>query len=368
MPRFKPGDFEECTWSESRIADLVAKRGPMLNRTELKDVFQRCMLSGAAAIAKVVVKAEAREDNWTVQEVGKATTPDSAAFIGLCLGEAGKLSRVLNQVMCPSMHPSLAPGAPGQMSVTELLETRQTLGLMGTSRQFAVIGPWEGEAPKTGATASLFLRLLQAAFKALQLPHVVVRDFARTSEEASRLLALASTGGAVLLGPLTTQLASEAWADVSFVDCVERLQPLGSKRTAAILGERGDPAACVAGLNAVGFQRIVTATPCEEPDVEVVKDLDALIYMGMEMQLEKLQQSLTEICQSNKPMAPTWLSEVAKKSDCQMVSSEVFLLEEMLAWFRAWHIEAKADVLKEVVAKELVNFREASQQARQAWT
>lgn len=29
------------------------------------------MLSGAAAIAKVVVKAEAREDNWTVQEVGQ---------------------------------------------------------------------------------------------------------------------------------------------------------------------------------------------------------------------------------------------------------------------------------------------------------
>lgn len=90
----------------------------------------------------------------------KATTPDSAAFIGLCLGEAGKLSRVLNQVMCPSMHPSLAPGAPGQMSVTELLETRQALGLMGTSRQFAVIGPWEGEAPKTSAAASLSLRLV----------------------------------------------------------------------------------------------------------------------------------------------------------------------------------------------------------------
>lgn len=58
------------------------------------------------------------------------------------------------------MHPSLAPGAPGQMSVTELLEMRQTLGLMGTSRQFAVIGPWEGEAPKTSATASLSLRLM----------------------------------------------------------------------------------------------------------------------------------------------------------------------------------------------------------------
>ena len=84
-----------------------------------------------------------------------ATTANSAAFIGLCLGEAGKLSRVLNQVMCPSMHPDLAPGAPGQMSVKELLEVRQGLGLMGSSRQFAVIGPW-GDVP----AASFYVGLL----------------------------------------------------------------------------------------------------------------------------------------------------------------------------------------------------------------
>ena len=45
--------------------------------------FQKCMLSGAAAIAKVVVKAEAREDNWTVQEVGQG--PQINQAIGLAL-------------------------------------------------------------------------------------------------------------------------------------------------------------------------------------------------------------------------------------------------------------------------------------------
>ena len=60
--------------------------------------------------------------------------------------------------------------------------------------------------------------------------------------------------------------------------CQERLQPLGSKRTAAIVGERGEPAACVAGLHAVGFQRIVTTTPCEEPDVEVLQDLSKATF------------------------------------------------------------------------------------------
>ena len=38
------------------------------------------MLSGAAAIAKVVVKAEAREDNWTVQEVGQEPQVAAACF------------------------------------------------------------------------------------------------------------------------------------------------------------------------------------------------------------------------------------------------------------------------------------------------
>lgn len=39
------------------------------------------MLGGAAAIAKVVVKAERREDNWTVQEVG----PLGHQEVGRCL-------------------------------------------------------------------------------------------------------------------------------------------------------------------------------------------------------------------------------------------------------------------------------------------
>ena len=62
----------------------------------------------------------------------------------------------------------------------------------------------------------------------------------------------------------------------------ERLQHLPCKRTAAILGDCGDPAACVAGLHAVGFQRIV-ATACEPnvDQVQVVQDLSQVPFMVM---------------------------------------------------------------------------------------
>ena len=45
-------------------------------------------------------------------------------------------------------------------------------------------------------------------------------------EEAQRVLALASTGGALVLGELCAQLAHETWADVSYVDCVARRESL----------------------------------------------------------------------------------------------------------------------------------------------
>jgi len=49
--------------------------------------------------------------------------------IALLMGEKGKLTRVLNSVMSLVTHESLAVAAPGQMSVKEVQQVRQTLGL-----------------------------------------------------------------------------------------------------------------------------------------------------------------------------------------------------------------------------------------------
>ncbi|CAK9031234.1 Polyubiquitin [Cleaved into: Ubiquitin] [Durusdinium trenchii] len=416
-------DVQECTWSSQRIAALVARKNHsqlvgsyhnfdrMLDRNELKDVFQQCLLGGAAAIAKVVVKAERREDNWTVQEVGQAVTSTAsskAAFIGLCLGEAGKLSRVLNQVMCPSMHPSLAPGAPGQMSVSELLSTRRSLGLLGSTRQFVVLSPYPGTDAPAARAGAWTARALRSAFQQLKVAHAVVQA---PADEVQRVLALASTGGAVVLGAHPSlQLATADWADVSYVDCVaqvrggvitghcckseplkERLKTLASKRTALVLG---DPAAAAAGLKAAGFQRVaaVAGAPASTAAVEgvemvedlvQVKDIDAVVYVGSHTLKSEVTNCLRDRLQSTKPMvvdmslpmeapqAADWLVELAEQCGCKVWPADAFFLQEVLAWLRAWHIEAKPELVAQALLGEL--GRDASTAAiealagREAW-
>eukprot|EP00913_Durusdinium_trenchii_P006710 g6307.t1 len=407
-------DADTCTWSSQRIAALVARKNHsqlvgsyhnfdrMLDRNELKDVFQQCLLGGAAAIAKVVVKAERREDNWTVQEVGQAVTSTAsskAAFIGLCLGEAGKLSRVLNQVMCPSMHPSLAPGAPGQMSVSELLSTRRSLGLLGSTRQFVVLSPYPGTDAPAARAGAWTARALRSAFQQLKVAHAVVQA---PADEVQRVLALASTGGAVVLGAHPSlQLATADWADVSYVDCVAQVrggvitghccksEPL--KRTALVLG---DPAAAAAGLKAAGFQRVaaVAGAPASTAAVEgvemvedlvQVKDIDAVVYVGSHTLKSEVTNCLRDRLQSTKPMvvdmslpmeapqAADWLVELAEQCGCKVWPADAFFLQEVLAWLRAWHIEAKPELVAQALLGEL--GRDASTAAiealagREAW-
>ena len=217
----------------------------------------------------------------------KASVPQTGetAFIGLCLGETGKLSRVLNQVMCPSMHPGLTPGAPGQMSVQDILTIRRSLSLFGTSRQFAVIRPWESSCTTQCSKASGFYRdFFSTYFKLLDLPHVCVLDFASTAQEACRLAFLASTGGTLLLDALrghfsqeveeaTGVCRTEMAKSSGFVDCivgntkaaghalksqalVDKLQGQTCKRTALVLGSGPARAAMIGGLQAAGFDEI----------------------------------------------------------------------------------------------------------------
>ena len=185
--------------------------------------------------------------------------------------------------MCPSMHPGLTPGAPGQMSVQDILTIRRSLSLFGTSRQFAVIGPWEGSCKKEQGKASGFYRdVFRGYFKLAGLPHVCDMDFASTAQEASRLSSLASTGGIFLLDALCGQFSKAegtgmCFTDLAkssnFVDCIARsdsevqghnlksqalLEHLsqGRKRTALVLSSGPLKEAILGGLQAAGFDEV----------------------------------------------------------------------------------------------------------------
>lgn len=233
----------ESTWSGDKIAALAAQRGStlligsfhdfnrMLSRFELEYQFRQCTLEGAAAVAKVVVKGGQRQDNWLVQEVGAETVPPQMAFIGLCLGPEGRLSRVLNSVMCPAMHPRLAAGAPGQMSIADVLSCRKAMSLTGKSRLFVILCPWPGSGRGAHKYASdqarLLAKCLHRGFLELRLPHRCLVDWVENEEDAKRHLMLESVGGAVLLGSSREHLsgclvtaADKVAQSTGFADCV----------------------------------------------------------------------------------------------------------------------------------------------------
>ena len=51
-------------------------------------------------------------------------------YIGLCLGEKGSFSRVLNKRFTPVTHDIIGTAAPGQLSAAKLMEIRETKGMI----------------------------------------------------------------------------------------------------------------------------------------------------------------------------------------------------------------------------------------------
>lgn len=214
----------ECTWSPENVKRVVSLpgRGPLIGsfhdfhrmppREELRRLFTQCCLGGAAAVAKVVVKPESLADNTLVQEVGTEVSAEmGCAFIGLCLGELGKLSRVLNKVMTPATHQSLMAAAPGQMSAKELLSCRKQMAMLTAPRQYITVGDpgisffnavtelhsaAMGEKPTEGGAC------------------VAGVAFGDRPEQVRRLLALSSVGGVAVIGAGLQQALA---ADMAFL-------------------------------------------------------------------------------------------------------------------------------------------------------
>ena len=89
------------------------------------------------------------------------TGPEAMPACGICLGEAGRLSRVLNRHFTPVTHDLLpAVAAPGQLSAATIMEERRSLFL--PSRQFYILGHPVDKSPSPD--------MHNAAFKRVGLP------------------------------------------------------------------------------------------------------------------------------------------------------------------------------------------------------
>jgi shikimate-5-dehydrogenase/3-dehydroquinate dehydratase type I len=157
--------LEEAKGKYSQISRLLGSLHVTTPQSEdqIRGLFEDAALGGSADMLKVVTGAASEEDCRAVHSVGAAYARDvNRPYIGLCLGEAGQQSRVLNRVFTPVTHEMMATAAPGQLSAAQLMHRREKQGLC-EGRKFYLFG--------TPIQQSLSPAMHNGGFDALLLPH-----------------------------------------------------------------------------------------------------------------------------------------------------------------------------------------------------
>ena len=162
---------EFCALARSKYARTSRLLGSYhvtipLSEDEISRYFRACHLGGYAHIVKLVTGAKSLEDCVRVHQVGREFQRSTGVpYIGLCLGEAGQHSRVLNQRFTPVRHPAMTtPAAPGQLTAKELVSLRARAAMAYTEpRQMYLFG--------SPIKLSLSPAMHNSAFKTLLLPH-----------------------------------------------------------------------------------------------------------------------------------------------------------------------------------------------------
>lgn len=157
--------LEEAKGQYSRSTRLLGSLHITTPQTEdqIRELFQDAALGGSADMLKVVTGAAGEEDCRSVHAVGAASAQaTNRPYIGLCLGEEGQQSRVLNRLFTPVTHEKMATAAPGQLSAAQLMQSREQQGLCKGKKMYLFGTPIQ---------QSLSPAMHNGGFQALLLPH-----------------------------------------------------------------------------------------------------------------------------------------------------------------------------------------------------
>jgi len=174
-------------------------------------------------IIKLVGSAKNMSDNFDLERFRtrmQAAHPD-VPMIAINMGEAGKLSRILNSFMTPVTHSALPIiAAPGQLSAAEI---RQALSLMGliSPKKFYLFG--------TPIAASRSPALHNALFEQAGLPHTYERFETGDAQAVKETIRSPSFGGASVTIPLkldVLDLVEEVSDAVKAIGAVNTIIPL----------------------------------------------------------------------------------------------------------------------------------------------
>ncbi len=125
-------------------------------------IFKECYHEGKVDAVKVVLTAMSVRDGYRVHELAAATGLP-CPVVALCLGEVGKISRVLNSRYTP-VTSKLLPfvAAPGQLTAEEIMLLRKDLGMVPAG-SFCLLGHPISKSPSPA--------MHNAAFQHTLLPH-----------------------------------------------------------------------------------------------------------------------------------------------------------------------------------------------------
>ncbi|KAI9703076.1 MAG: 3-dehydroquinate dehydratase (3-dehydroquinase) [Bogoriella megaspora] len=171
-------------------------------------------------------------------------------LIALNMGEAGKLSRVMNSFMTPVSHPSLpTPAAPGQLSAAEIRRTLSTIGEIPT-RKFFLLG-----SPVAASRGPI---MHNALFTETGLPHHYDRIDTTDISLIEKVIHAPDFGGAsvtipikLAAMPLLTSISPEA----SIIGAVNTIIPIrspSSNTITALIGHNTDWQGIALSLSTAG--------------------------------------------------------------------------------------------------------------------
>jgi len=113
--------------------------------SDISEMFRRCAHSGKVQVAKVVISSKSIDDTsimlHAVRDLESSHEFADVVILGLAMGEAGKLTRILSRRMTPVTSSSLASAAAsGQLTLESMTMAKNSLGLGQPPLRFFLFG------------------------------------------------------------------------------------------------------------------------------------------------------------------------------------------------------------------------------------
>ena len=208
-------------------------------------------------VVKLVGVARELSDNFALARFkASLAAAHDKPFIGLNMGTAGKLSRVLNGFLTPVSHPALpSKAAPGQLSAAEI---RQALALIGElePRSFYLFGK--------PISASRSPALHNALFRDNGLPHQYSLFETDNAADVKELIRATDFGGASVTIPLKLDimpLLDEVSDAAKVIGAVNTIIPVGSGDKVTLRGDNTDWMGMVYALRNAGVVKVSKESP-----------------------------------------------------------------------------------------------------------